>query len=77
MTGLLWNGVGKQISGSEIIRPWSATFTPQARVAILGVNGSGKSTVIALLSGQLPPSVGSLSSPFIQNDLWATKVSWA
>jgi len=77
MVGLHWNGVGKQISGTEIIRPWSATWSPEARVAVLGANGSGKSTLIQLLSGQMPPSVGELSSPYLNQDSWAMQASWA
>ena len=77
MVGLHWNGVGKQISGTEIIRPWSATWSPEARVAVLGTNGSGKSTLIQLLSGQMPPSVGELSSPYLNQDSWAMQASWA
>ena len=76
MTGLHWNGVGKQISGTEIIRPWTATWSPTARVAILGANGSGKSTVIQLLSGQMPPSVGELTSAFVESESWPIRVSW-
>lgn len=76
MTGLHWNGIGKQISGTEIIRPWTATWPSDARVAILGANGSGKSTVIQLLSGQMPPSVGELTSPFVEAESWPTCVSW-
>lgn len=77
MTGLNWNAVGKRISGTEIVAPWTASWGPQARVAILGANGSGKSTVIQLLSGQMPPSVGSLASPFLTADRWTLQVSWA
>jgi ABC-type multidrug transport system ATPase subunit len=77
MTGFHWNGVGKQISGTEIIRPWSANWGPIERVAILGANGSGKSTVLQLLSGQMPPSVGTLTSTFIPEDNWPLHVSWA
>ncbi len=77
MVGLHWNGVGKQISGSEIIAPWTATLGPTDRLAVLGANGSGKSTVIQLLSGQMPPSVGDLTSPWIPEDAWAQTVSWA
>jgi len=77
MVGLHWNGVGKQISGTEIIRPWSATWSPEARVAVLGANGSGKSTLIQLLSGQMPPSVGELTSPYLDKVSWAMQASWA
>lgn len=77
MVGLHWNGVGKQISGTEIIRPWSATWSPEARVAVLGANGSGKSTLIQLLSGQMPPSVGEMTSPYLDQDSWAMQASWA
>ena len=77
MTGLHWNGVGKQISGTELIAPWSAQWGPTDRVAILGANGSGKSTVLSLLSGQMPPSVGVLTSDVLEADSWTRQVSWA
>lgn len=77
MVGLHWNGVGKQISGTELIAPWSAQFGPTDRIAILGANGSGKSTVLQLLSGQMPPSVGALHSDYLSTEAWAQQVSWA
>ena len=77
MVGLHWNGVGKQISGTELIAPWTAQWGPTDRVAILGANGSGKSTVLSLLSGQMPPSVGELQSDVLSSTSWTRQVSWA
>ena len=77
MIGLHWNGVGKQISGTELIAPWTAQWGPSDRVAILGANGSGKSTVLSLLSGQMPPSVGELQSDVLSSASWTRQVSWA
>lgn len=77
MTGLHWDAVGKQISGSEIIAPWSRSFGPTERTAILGANGSGKSTVIQLLSGQMPPSEGRLHATFLDAEQWPQQISWS
>ena len=43
-----------------IISDFSLTITGPERVALTGPNGSGKTTVLALVTGQLPPWTGTL-----------------
>jgi ATP-binding cassette subfamily F protein 3 len=41
-------------AGATIVEKLSFTISPGARIALLGHNGAGKSTVIKLLAGELP-----------------------
>jgi len=46
--------------GPELLDGISLTVERGERVAILGRNGAGKSTMLALMSGQLPPDAGTV-----------------
>ncbi len=46
--------------GQPIIRDLSFAITGPERVAIVGPNGSGKTTFLALVTGQLPPWTGTV-----------------
>lgn len=66
----------KNFQGREVIPAWNHHFEPTARVAILGGNGSGKSTFLKLLSGQLSPTQGLMTCPEIPDNNWAITVSY-
>ena len=64
--------------GSRVI--WeNATWSLQGPCAILGANGSGKSSTLALLAGQVSPDDGQLTFQVGQNTIapesWMTSVS--
>jgi ABC-type multidrug transport system ATPase subunit len=73
---LVLSELRKNYQGREIIPAWNHRFEPHARVAILGGNGSGKSTFLKLLSGQLSPSQGTMTCPEISANDWAITVSY-
>lgn len=52
-------GVDGQREETLILREISSTLT-EPRIAVLGLNGSGKSTVLRLLNGLIEPSAGSV-----------------
>jgi ATPase subunit of ABC transporter with duplicated ATPase domains len=46
--------------GQAVIRDLSLAITGPERIAVTGPNGSGKTTFLALVTGQLPPWAGSV-----------------
>jgi len=50
--------VGYQYPGKEVIRDFSTTILRQDRVGVIGANGCGKTTLLRLLLGELPPQQG-------------------
>lgn len=70
-TGLRVEGLGKTYPapGSRpVLRDLSFDLARQGRLAILGRNGQGKSTLIKILGGILPPSSGAVK--------WSMSSSW-
>lgn len=57
---VILNKVGKQFDQHWIIRDLSGNFSAPESVAVLGKNGSGKSTFIKMLSGYVQPDAGTL-----------------
>ena len=47
-----------QYPGKQVIRDFSTTILRQDRVGIIGPNGCGKTTLLRLLLGELPPQQG-------------------
>lgn len=74
--GLVLTDLRKNYQGRAVIPAWNREFSSTARVAILGGNGSGKSTFLKLLSGQYSPSAGRMACPEIPADDWAITVSY-
>jgi cobalt/nickel transport system ATP-binding protein len=52
--------VAVDLAGRSILRDVSFAVRPGERVVLLGVNGCGKTTLLRLLDGLLPPSSGSI-----------------
>jgi ATP-binding cassette subfamily F protein uup len=53
-------GIGKSYAAHPIVRDFSIRIQRGDRIGIVGPNGSGKTTVINLLTGVLPPDTGSV-----------------
>ncbi|MGH6672646.1 MAG: ABC-F family ATP-binding cassette domain-containing protein [Xanthobacteraceae bacterium] len=53
-------GIGKRFGELSIVRDFSIRIERGDRVGIVGPNGTGKTTLINLLTGALPPDVGSV-----------------
>jgi len=53
-------GVGRRFGGVHAVRDVDLEVRPGERRAILGPNGAGKTTLFNLISGEFPPSVGSV-----------------
>jgi ABC-2 type transport system ATP-binding protein len=51
-------GVGRSFGALEALRDFSLTIAPGQCVALIGANGSGKSTAVRTLAGLLEPSAG-------------------
>jgi ATPase subunit of ABC transporter with duplicated ATPase domains len=52
--------VTKSYGRREIIRPFSALVTKGEKIAIIGKNGVGKTTLVKMLVGELPPDAGTV-----------------
>lgn len=50
--------IGKEYSGIEVIRDFSYTFLRDDRIGIIGLSGTGKSTLLKILAGRLEPDRG-------------------
>ncbi|MFY9287621.1 MAG: ABC-F family ATP-binding cassette domain-containing protein [Alphaproteobacteria bacterium] len=48
------------IEGQPILRGLNLSINPQDRIALLGANGNGKSTLVKILSGRLKPQSGTI-----------------
>jgi ATP-binding cassette subfamily F protein uup len=52
--------VGKELGGCGLFRDLSFTLTPGTRLGLLGRNGTGKTTLLRLLAGELQPDSGAI-----------------
>jgi ABC-2 type transport system ATP-binding protein len=62
-------GLSKSFGGDAGIHKLDLSVPAGAVFALLGDNGAGKSTTIKLLTGLLPPDVG--SATVLGKDCWA------
>ncbi|MBA3919589.1 MAG: ABC transporter ATP-binding protein [Gemmatimonas sp.] len=61
MTLISMGNVGVEFGATEIFRDISFTVAPGDRWAIVGRNGTGKTTLMRLLTGELQPTKGSVA----------------
>jgi branched-chain amino acid transport system ATP-binding protein len=54
------HNICKNFAGLEVLKDVSLTVEPGERRAIIGPNGAGKTTLFNLISGELPPSAGTV-----------------
>lgn len=57
---LLLRGVGRRFGGLQAVREVDLEIANGERRAILGLNGAGKTTLFNVISGDLPPTAGSV-----------------
>ena len=50
--------VSKAFGGNEVIQPFSALVTRGEKICVIGRNGVGKSTLVKMIAGELPPDRG-------------------
>jgi branched-chain amino acid transport system ATP-binding protein len=53
-------GIGRRFGGVHAVRDVTLDVRPRERRAILGPNGAGKTTLFNLISGEIPPSEGTI-----------------
>ncbi len=51
-------GVSKSMGGRALFRELSFTLTPGMRLGLLGLNGTGKTTLLRILNGEIEPDAG-------------------
>ena len=52
------DGVSKALGGRTLFRDLSFALTPGARLGLVGLNGTGKTTLLRILAGELAPDSG-------------------
>ncbi len=56
---LVWTeGISKELGGRTLFRNLNLTLTPGMRLGLLGLNGTGKTTLLRLLTGEIEPDEG-------------------
>jgi branched-chain amino acid transport system ATP-binding protein len=53
-------GIGRRFGGLDAVRELDLEVRPKERRAILGPNGAGKTTLFNLISGEFPPTSGTV-----------------
>ncbi|MEJ7779219.1 MAG: ABC-F family ATP-binding cassette domain-containing protein [Daejeonella sp.] len=53
--------VSKEFNGTQIMKDFSYTFKKGDRIGVAGKNGTGKSTLLNIITGALKPDTGSVS----------------
>ena len=54
------DNISKELGGRTLFRNLSFTLTPGARLGLLGLNGTGKTTLLRILSGEIAPDSGAV-----------------
>lgn len=52
--------VFKEYGDHTLVKDFNYTFSPQERIGIIGGNGVGKSTLLDIITGRIPPDSGSV-----------------
>jgi ATP-binding cassette subfamily F protein 3 len=60
---ITFDNLSKHYGGATLLDNVSAAFHETARTGLIGVNGSGKTTVLRMLAGQETPDKGGISKP--------------
>jgi len=55
------DNISKRYASGWVVKDLSKTITPKSKVSITGLNGTGKSTLVQIISGYLSPSKGDIS----------------
>src|SRR3954453_9175731 len=55
-------GVSKSMGGRGLFRDLSLTLTPGMRLGLLGLNGTGKTTLLRILNGEIAPDAGRIET---------------
>jgi ABC-type multidrug transport system ATPase subunit len=77
---IILSGVSRRFNRQWLFKEVSASFKSGDRVAVLGSNGSGKSSLTSIISGYLSPSAGTVT--WVQNNIeipsnqWWKELSW-
>jgi ATPase subunit of ABC transporter with duplicated ATPase domains len=50
--------ISKAYGGNEVVQPFSALVTRGEKICVIGRNGVGKSTLVKMIAGELPPDQG-------------------
>ncbi len=53
-------GVGKIYAETEVLQPFSYSFTQGERIGLIGPNGSGKTTLLEMIARHTEPTVGTI-----------------
>ncbi len=57
---LAGKNLGKSLGGKQLFKGIDITLSPGTRLGIMGTNGTGKTTLLKILAGQLQPDQGTL-----------------
>lgn len=57
---LVAKNIGKSLGGKELFKHVDLTLTPGTRLGIVGKNGTGKTTMLKILSGALEQDIGTI-----------------
>ena len=52
------DSIAKRYGGNDVIQPFSALVTRGEKIAVVGKNGVGKSTLVKMVAGELQPDAG-------------------
>lgn len=60
---LVATNISKSMNGRRLFKNVDIVLTPGLKLGIIGANGSGKSTFLKILAGQLEPDLGTIKMP--------------
>ena len=72
---IILDNISKRYESGWVIKDLSKTIKSGSKLSITGLNGTGKSTLIQILSGYLSPSKGSIkyhfqNKPILRNNIY-------